>query len=445
MERPHSHHASVRASPRLRRNLAFAVVPFVVATAVGLVLLRPTGELPETPFAGPPPEIFAATVLQTEETECEGLPVEGFRCWIVQAWLEEGPDAEEVVTLDLAGGAGTRHVSEGDGILVGFSPESPPEQQYYFVDYDRASPLIWLALLFGAMVIALSRWRGLAALAGLGVTFVILLMFILPAILEGRSPLAVAIVGAAAIMFVTLYLAHGLNVKTTTAILGTLASLTLTGLLAFLFIQLSRFTGLGSEEAAFLQVSAAQVNLQGLLLAGIIIGALGVMDDVTVTQASAVWELHVANPRYGPKDLFNSALRIGRDHIAATVNTLVLAYAGAAMPLLILFSLTDQAMSELLTREVIAEEIVRTLVGSIGLVASVPITTGLAALVVTADRRPAAAARTRAPAPEPELGLEVEGPEAKPEGTRRPPAEPEGMVEEDWARPKAEREWREGL
>jgi uncharacterized membrane protein len=386
MSHAHIHGTGAKASPRLRRKLTFVMVPFVVATAVGLVLLRPTGDLPETPIAGPPPEVFAATVLATEETDCEGLPVEGFRCWLVQAWLEEGPDAEEIVTLELASGQGTRHASEGDAIIVGYSPESPPEQRYYFVDYDRASPLIWLAVLFGAMVIALSRWRGLAALAGLGMTFVILLLFILPAILEGRSPLAVAIVGAAAIMFVTLYLAHGLNVKTTTAILGTLASLTLTGLLAFLFIQLSRFTGLGSEEAAFLQVSAAQVNLQGLLLAGIIIGALGVMDDVTITQASAVWELHIANPRYGSKDLFASALRIGRDHIAATVNTLVLAYAGAAMPLLILFSLSDQAMAELLTREVIAEEIVRTLVGSIGLGASVPITTALTAAVVSGER-----------------------------------------------------------
>jgi uncharacterized membrane protein len=187
------------------------------------------------------------------------------------------------------------------------------------------------------------------------------------------------------VMFVALYLAHGFNVRTTTAVLGTLCSLLLTGILAVIFMGTTRLTGLASEEAAFLQISAEQVNLEGLLLGGIIIGTLGVLDDVTVTQASAVWELHLANPSFGIKELYASAVRIGSDHIASTVNTLVLAYAGASLPLLILFSLSSRPLADLITTELVAVEIVRTLVGSIGLVASVPITTFLAATVTTGD------------------------------------------------------------
>jgi uncharacterized membrane protein len=211
----------------------------------------------------------------------------------------------------------------------------------------------------------------------------VLIRFVLPAILAGGDPLTVAIVGGAAIMFVALYLAHGINAATTTAVLGTLASLLLTGLLALLFVEISIFTGVGSEEAAFLQISQQQVNLEGLLLASIIIGTLGVLDDVTVTQASAVWELRRANPAYRLGDLYRAGIRIGRDHIASTVNTLILAYAGASLPLLILFTVSGRDLSQVLNTEIVAEEIVRTLVGSIGLVASVPITTGLAAFVVT--------------------------------------------------------------
>ncbi|MGH2687060.1 MAG: YibE/F family protein, partial [Actinomycetota bacterium] len=168
-----------------------------------------------------------------------------------------------------------------------------------------------------------------------------------------------------------------------TAVLGTLASLGLTALLARLFVTAAQLTGFSTEEASILQLSAEQVNIQGLILGGIVIGSLGVLDDVTVTQASAVAELRVANPRYGFIDLYRSALRIGRDHIASTVNTLVLAYAGASLPLLILFTQASRNVGDVLTGEVVAVEIIRTLVGSIGLVASVPITTALAAWVLS--------------------------------------------------------------
>jgi uncharacterized membrane protein len=255
--------------------------------------------------------------------------------------------------------------------------------QYFFLDYQRGLPLVALAVVFAAMTVLLSRWRGLAALGGLAISLVVLVRFVIPAILEGSNPLLVATVGSAAIMLTTLYLAHGVNARTTTAILGTLASLVLTGALAVLFVDAVHLTGVSSEEATFLQLSAQQINLEGLLLGGIMIGALGVLDDVTVTQASAVWELRAANTGFGFGSLYRSALRVGRAHIASTVNTLVLAYAGASLPLLILFTVANRALGDALTGEVIAVEIVRTLVGSIGLIASVPLTTGLAAFVAT--------------------------------------------------------------
>ena len=332
--------------------------------------------------AGGAVERFGATVSAVETvSDCQDLPgQENFRCLVVTTRLEEGPDEGLEIDLNMVEGPNTRHIAVGDKVVVGDSSDVPGDS-YYFVDYERQASLIVLALLFAVVVIALSRMRGLAALAGLAGSLAILIRFVLPAILEGQNPLAVAIVGGACVMFIALYMAHGINAMTTTAILGTLVSLALTGALAVVFVEAARFTGFGSEEAVFLQVSAQQINLQGLLLGSIIIGTLGVLDDVTVTQASAVWELRIANPAYRAKDLYRAALRIGRDHIASTVNTLVLAYAGASLPLLVLFTLSDRTLGDVITSEVVAEEIVRTLVGSIGLVASVPITTGLAALV----------------------------------------------------------------
>jgi uncharacterized membrane protein len=385
----HSHadqEGEFRASPQIRRALLIAVVPFIVLTLIGLVILWP-GEPPgriEGDFASP--DRAGATVTHVDEVECQAIPgQESFRCAEVTARIDEGGEAGTDVSFETAESSQARQITVGDKIFVGRSLNDPNEDRYFFLDYQRGVPLLALGILFAVVVIALSRLRGFAALVGLGISLFVLLAFVLPAILEGKSPIAVAAVGSAAIMFAALYMAHGINVRTTTAVLGTLVSLLLTCLLAAFFLDIVSFTGFGSEEAVFLQVSAAQVNLQGLIFAGVIIGTLGVLDDVTVTQASAVWEIHYANPRYSARQLYSSALRIGRDHIASTVNTLVLAYAGASLPLLILFTLADVPLTQTLTSEVVAQEIVRTLVGSIGLVASVPITTGLAALVVSRD------------------------------------------------------------
>jgi uncharacterized membrane protein len=240
-----------------------------------------------------------------------------------------------------------------------------------------------LALLFAAAVVALARWRGVAALASLGLTGLVLTGFVLPAILDGRDPLAVAVVGCSLIMFCVLYLTHGLSARTSTAVLGTLGSLVLIGVLGVAFAAAARLSGADEDTSSLSNTLGYGVDGRGLVLAALMIGALGALDDVTVTQTSAVWELRAADPGLGPAALFSAAMRIGRDHVASAVNTLVLAYSGAALPLLLLFSVADRGLADTLTTQVIATEVVRTLVGSIGLVASVPLTTALAVAVVT--------------------------------------------------------------
>src|SRR5690606_11572656 len=228
--------------------------------------------------------------------------------------------------------------------------------------------------------------RGVMALVALAVSFLVLNFFILPAILQGSNPLVVAVVGASAIMLLALYLCHGPSARTSVAVLGTLISLLLIGILGSVFIGWAALTGNTDDNTGLIHGLYPGIDMSGLLLAGVIIGSLGVLDDVTVTQTSAVWELHEANPSMGRRGLYRAGIRIGRDHIASVVNTLVLAYAGAALPLLLLFSIAQSGVGTVANSELVAEEIVRTLIGSIGLVASVPVTTALAAVVVSADR-----------------------------------------------------------
>ncbi|MBK9180052.1 MAG: YibE/F family protein [Acidimicrobiales bacterium] len=398
----HSHgdgHEPELAPSAARRALLVAAAAVGALTLLGLVLLWPRGEADaDLGELGFPAQLVDATVTSVREGPCQGTaPSDGVVCDEIEARITNGPTEGDVAAFELAPGASNPGLAAGDRIVLGYAPDADPGFQYYFADFQRRGPLVALAVIFAVAVVVLGRWQGLRALAGLALSLLVLVAFTLPALLEGDSPLAVALVSASAVAFLALYLAHGVNTRTTTALLGTFLSLALTGLLGLVFVSLARFTGLGDEEAIYLQVSSDQIDLRGLLLAGIVIGSLGVLDDVTVTQVSAVWELRRASPGLGARQLYRSALRIGRDHISSTVNTLVLAYAGASLPLLLLFTQASRPLGEIITGEVVAVEVVRTLVGSIGLVAAVPITTGLAALVL-AGRRPASAPGVAEPA-----------------------------------------------
>jgi len=387
-------HAPAAVPAPVRRLLVIAVVPLLVATLVGLIVLWPRDAPPARPDnLGQPVELETATVTDVQRAPCAQGPLNRSICQNATIRITSGPDKGRDSFLNITIGPGNPRFADGDKIVVGRSVDPIEGTVYYFADFQRRAPLLLLGLLFAAVVIAIGRLRGLAALAGLVVTFAVLVKFVLPALLQGRSPLLVAVVGSAAVMFVIMYLAHGVNAQTTTALLGTLVSLAIIAVLAGVFLDAAQIVNLGSEEATFLQISASQVDLRGLVLGGVIIGSLGVLNDVTVTQASAVWALRAANPLAKAADLYRLAMRVGRDHIASTVDTLVLAYAGASLPLLLLFTLASRPVGDIVTGELIAEEIIRTLVGSIGLVASVPITTGLAAVVAAKAGPPPAQAR----------------------------------------------------
>ncbi len=274
------------------------------------------------------------------------------------------------------------YLSPGDELLVTIGKRPDGILTVYFADFVRSRYLFWLAALFAASILLISRWKGLRSLISMTFSLTVIIGYIIPNILAGKDPLTVSIIGSAILLTVTLYLTYGWNLKTHASVLSMILILLLTGGLAWFFVIFTRLSGAGDENALFLlQMMNARLNLRGLLLGGMIIGALGVLDDLVTTQSSAVFELHRANRSMGFKALFQSAMRIGQDHVAATVNTLVLAYAGASLPMLLMFSLGQGNYASLVNFSFIAEEIVRTLVGSLGLIAAVPLTTLLAALL----------------------------------------------------------------
>ncbi|MFD9077651.1 YibE/F family protein [Streptomyces erythrochromogenes] len=402
----HSHGPAAPVSKHLRKVIAAVLIPFAVAVFVGLAVLWPGGTPDhERTGVGFDRQTQQAKVVSLELVDCksvnaaqvpptgEGSAPTGGRGRAAQAGeckkatveIGSGPDKGRTFVEIVQPGA-PRQLADGQEVVVAYAPDAPRDLQYSVIDVNRKLPLAVLAGIFALSVVLVGRMRGLFALIALVVSFGVLTLFILPAILQGSNPLVVAVVGASAIMLIALYMCHGLTARTSVAVLGTLVSLLLIGLLGSVFIDWAFLSGNTDDNTGLIHGLYPDIDMSGLLLAGIIIGSLGVLDDVTVTQTSAVWELHQADPSQGPRSLYRAAIRIGRDHIASVVNTLVLAYAGAALPLLLLFSIANSSMGSVANSELVAVEIVRTLVGSIGLVASVPVTTALAALVVSADR-----------------------------------------------------------
>ncbi|OGZ34140.1 MAG: hypothetical protein A2Y98_02285 [Candidatus Portnoybacteria bacterium RBG_19FT_COMBO_36_7] len=333
-------------------------------------------------------EIFKAKVLEVLEQEefigednskyiSQKLKVEGLEGrWedieVIVSGIEINPSFNELY-------------QKGDKVLVSFSEQAEGESDYYIVDFVRLDKIYWLAAIFCLVILLTGRWRGLRAIMGLGFSFLIIFKFVIPKILDGSDPLSVSLLFSAIIILVSTYLVYGLNKKSSVAILGTFAGITIVGILSLIFTELVRLAGFAQEETIFLvNLMGSSLNLKGLLLAGFIIGALGVLDDITISQVSAVEELTKANPGLSKFEIYKRAMKIGIDHVASMVNTLFLAYAGASFPLLLLFVFKQppfETLNRVINNEVIATEIVRALVGSIGLALAVPITTFLAAYI----------------------------------------------------------------
>ena len=366
---------------RTHRLLLAVVGVLLVATLVGMVALWPAPrDVPDD--AAPLEERYTAVIRDLEIVEGEIDPMLGISGdeVVLQAELLEGPDAGTTTTIRAAVD-GYPDFSVGDRVEVQAADFGDGEPSYFVADFQRLPALGLLVGLFVLAVLAVGRWHGLRSLLGLAVSLLIVVRFIVPAILAGSSPFLVALVGSIAVMIVTLYLAHGINPMTTAAIVGTSAALLLTVLVGVVFISQASITGFSSEEAGMVRFAVQGIDLRGLVLAGLIIAALGVLDDVTVSQASTVFALHDTDRTLPWRSLFGRAMKVGRDHIASVVNTLFLAYAGASLTLLVLFSTGGVPVLELVNAEILAVEIVKTVVGSLGLIAAVPITTALAATV----------------------------------------------------------------
>ncbi|GAA2855678.1 membrane protein [Actinoplanes cyaneus] len=414
MPEPHSHsHAhGTDLLPKARRLTLLLLIPAVLLTALGMLLLWPR-DAPRAESAPDGPAQSNGVVQTLTHTECAPVPAgeeQPTGCGTATVKLESG----EVVSTELPYGPGAPEIKKGDRVVVMGLENQDGGLSWSIADHQRSRELWLLGIAFALAVVAFGRWRGVTALAGLAVTFGVLLFFIVPAILDGRSPTLVAVVGSAAIMLTVLYLTHGLTITTTIAVAGTLASLIITTVLAGISVAVVHLTGVVDDTSNFLSISQGEVNMQGLLLASIVIGSLGVLDDVTVTQSATVTELAIANPAYGFRRLYGAATRIGRAHIASVINTIVLAYAGASLPLMLLFATGGTPVGELLTGPLIAQELVRSAVGTIGLIAAVPITTALAAFF---------AHRSVQPPAEPTPLAESRPAADETAGRHRPPAE----------------------
>jgi uncharacterized membrane protein len=359
------------------------VLPLIAAIVLSLLLFRPV-TLPDAAMSVLGSQTLRARVIAIiEEGEIDlGGVVQKYQ--IVRVEALEGEYRGLVMEMDY----GRRQVlsnavylEPGDDILVTIGSRPDGILTVYFVDFVRITPLLWLTAVFAGAILLISRWKGFRSLLSMAFSLAVIVNYMIPRILAGEDPLRVSILGSMILLGVTLYLTYGWNLKTHAAVLSMTLVLLVTGALASVFVVLARLTGSGDENALFLlQMLQTRINLRGLLLGGMIIGALGVLDDLVTTQASAVFELRRASPSFGFGDLFRSAMRIGQDHVAATVNTLVLAYAGASLPMLLLFTLGRGNLSSLVNFEFVAEEIVRTLVGSLGLIGAVPLATGISSL-----------------------------------------------------------------
>ena len=401
--------ADVEVSPTARIVLIVALALVALGTVVGLVRLwpdhSPTVDEASNQFVAPGVTFHGLKVEHVQKpckVNANGEPVSDPSapgpptCGQVIGTLESGDREGKRVTIQVAPEVSTSGLRDGDTIQV---MQTPPGHgapaTFSFFSVERDLPIGILAGLFVLVVALVARLRGLLALVGLGISGYVLVKFMLPALLLGSSGLAVAVVGSSAIMFVVLYLAHGVSIRTSAALAGTLAGVGLTAVIGVVAIGEARLSGIADETGALLSGFVTDLDFQGLLTCAVIVAGLGILNDVTITQASAVWELRGAAPDLDRRALFTRAMRIGRDHIASTIYTIVFAYAGAALSVLLLLYFYARPIVSLMSTEQIAEEIIRTLASGIGLVLAVPITTAIATMTVGAPRAPGSRRRRR--------------------------------------------------
>lgn len=386
------------ARRRANRLLLAVLVPLSLLTLAAMILMWPSGSRDgltlANPFAGAPGATFESgkiqRVVQESCKQAASPDAQGqsdSECVFAFTEPDKGGGLVKVIiNPDVAKSHG---VKAGDNISyldLAAYPGAAANQAtplYIFVDFVRTVPILLLAILYAVVVIAVARWRGLRALIGLVGAFAVLAGFMLPGLVEGKPPLLLALVGSTVIMIGMLYFAHGFSARTSTALLGTMFGLGITAALAAWSTDAANLWGTGSQASTLSTISGT-ISISGIILCGLIISGLGVLNDVTIAQSSSVWELYELAPETSARDLFTAAMRIGRDHIASTVYTIAFAYAGAALPIMILVMLYDRPLGEALTSAEMSEEVVRTLVGSVGLVLAIPVTTLIAVLVVKA-------------------------------------------------------------
>ena len=410
------------ARRKANRILAAVLIPLTLLTVAGMVMLWPTGSKEgislANPYSAAPGVTFDTGTIQSVTTEnCmqgaaqqgtgdqatgdQGTGEQGTGQQQAGPGSAQGSDCTFAFTEPDQGGSPVKvvinpDVAKSHGVKPGDqirylnlsnaqgASASQASPAYIFVDFVRTLPIVLLALLYAPVVIAVARWRGLRALIGLVGAYFVLAAFMLPGLVEGKPPLLLALVGSTVIMIGVLYFAHGFSARTSTALLGTIFGLGITALLAAWATDAANLAGVGNHDATTLVNTSANISISGVILCGLIISGLGVLNDVTITQSSAVWELYELAPGSSARKLFSSAMRIGRDHIASTVYTIAFAYAGAALPILIIVMLYDRPLGDTITSAELSEEVIRTLVGSVGLVLAIPVTTLIAVLVVKA-------------------------------------------------------------
>ncbi|MDY5589181.1 MAG: YibE/F family protein [Arcanobacterium sp.] len=430
----HSHTSTLKLSKKDRARvvglLAAIVVPLAIATLIGLIALWPRGNNPmgTLPSLAAGSREVVGTISSIGETDQYGqtpvtMQVDGVEVpvsvpfEIVKSGLGVGDEIRALASpthpVGAAGAAGmgdaraagtpgvgtsgadptsgtsgANSISGTDASGAGAAANAaganaaagaPQAPAYIFLDFVRRVPMALLFAFYVLVVLAVARTKGLAALAGLGLSLVVLIIFMLPGLMMGKPALLVVLVGGAAMMFFSIYVAHGISIRTTTAVIGTFSGFLITTGLATWAISSMNLTGATSDASKMALTLLPHVSLPTILLCGMILAGLGALNDVTITQVSTVWELYAANPHASRRNIISRAMRVGRDHIASTVYTLAFAYMGTALPLLMVASLLDTGFTGVVLAADVSEEIVRTLVSSIGLVLAIPLTTVIAA------------------------------------------------------------------